>query len=175
MVDQAEVGRVTSQDPALRPRPARHSYDRRRPDAGGSHSRRPVQTHRAFWQEIPILLLVAFGIAFLVKTFLVQAFFIPSASMEPNLFEGDYIIVSKYSYGYSKHSIPFSPPLFKGRILEKVPERGDIIVFKDPGGWLPDEESATPTSPVTQVLEKIGLYPTGGHLVKRVKIGRAHV
>jgi signal peptidase I len=52
--------------------------------------------------------------------------------MEPNLYQGDYIIVSKYSYGYSKHSIPLSPPLFNGRILGKAPTRGDIVVFKLP-------------------------------------------
>jgi signal peptidase I len=52
--------------------------------------------------------------------------------MEPNLYQGDYIIVSKFSYGWSKHSIPFSPPLFNGRILGHAPKRGDIIVFKLP-------------------------------------------
>ena len=52
--------------------------------------------------------------------------------MEPNLYEGDYIVVSKWSYGYSKHSIPFSPPLFDGRIMGSAPKRGDIVVFKLP-------------------------------------------
>ena len=52
--------------------------------------------------------------------------------MEPNLYEGDYIVVSKYAYGWSKHSIPFSPPLFEGRIFERSPMRGDIVVFKLP-------------------------------------------
>ena len=52
--------------------------------------------------------------------------------MEPNLLVGDRIFVTKYSYGYSKHSFPFSPPLFKGRLISKVPKRGDVIVFKTP-------------------------------------------
>ena len=52
--------------------------------------------------------------------------------MEPNLLVGDRIFVTKYSYGYSKHSFPFSPPIFKGRIMHKNPERGDIVVFKTP-------------------------------------------
>ena len=52
--------------------------------------------------------------------------------MEPNLLIGDRLFVSKYSYGYSRHSFPFSPPLFKGRILSKIPKRGDVIVFKTP-------------------------------------------
>ena len=81
-----------------------------------------------------ILKTVAFAllIALVLRIVLFQPFTIPSASMEPNLYEGDYIVVSKWSYGYSRHSIPWSPPLFKGRILENQPERGDIVVFKLP-------------------------------------------
>ena len=52
--------------------------------------------------------------------------------MEPNLLVGDRLFVTKYSYGYSKHSFPFSPPIFKGRIISNKPERGDIVVFKTP-------------------------------------------
>jgi signal peptidase I len=73
------------------------------------------------------LLLVLF-----LRTFLFQPFTIPSASMEPNLYEGDYIIVSKWDYGYSKHSILFSPPVIKDRIFNTAPKRGDIVVFKLP-------------------------------------------
>jgi signal peptidase I len=82
--------------------------------------------------EIVKTVAYALGIALVLRVLLFQPFTIPSASMEPNLLQGDYIIVSKYSYGWSKHSIPFSPPLFKGRILGKTPKRGDIIVFKLP-------------------------------------------
>jgi signal peptidase I len=71
-------------------------------------------------------------IALVLRVLLFQPFTIPSASMEPTLLKGDYIIVSKYSYGYSRHSIPFSPPVFKGRLFERSPQRGDIIVFKLP-------------------------------------------
>jgi signal peptidase I len=71
-------------------------------------------------------------IALFLRVLLFQPFTIPSASMEPTLVEGDYIIVSKYSYGYSKHSIPLSPPLFHGRLFFRSPQRGDIIVFKLP-------------------------------------------
>ena len=74
----------------------------------------------------------ALAIALVLRIFLFQPFTIPSASMEPNLLEGDYIIVSKYSYGYSHHSIPFSPPIFSGRVFEQAPKRGDIVVFKLP-------------------------------------------
>ncbi|GGL47984.1 signal peptidase I [Caulobacter rhizosphaerae] len=82
--------------------------------------------------EIVKTVAYALAIALVLRVLLFQPFTIPSASMEPNLYQGDYIIVSKYSYGWSKHSIPFSPPLFDGRILGKAPTRGDIIVFKLP-------------------------------------------
>ncbi|MDP1631538.1 MAG: signal peptidase I [Caulobacter sp.] len=82
--------------------------------------------------EIVKTVVYALLIALVLRVFLFQPFTIPSASMEPNLLKGDYIIVSKYSYGYSRYSIPFSPPLFKGRLFEQQPTRGDIIVFKLP-------------------------------------------
>ena len=71
-------------------------------------------------------------IAILIRSIIIQPFYIPSSSMEPNLLVGDRLFVSKYSFGYSKHSFPFSPPLFKGRILFKQPKRGDVVVFKTP-------------------------------------------
>jgi signal peptidase I len=71
-------------------------------------------------------------IALVIRTLLFQPYTIPSASEEPNLYEGDYIIVSKWSYGYSHHSMLFSPPLFKGRLFFRSPTRGDVVVFKLP-------------------------------------------
>jgi signal peptidase I len=67
-----------------------------------------------------------------LRVLIFQPFTIPSESMVPLLHKGDYIIVTKFDYGYSHHSIPFSPPLFKGRILERQPKRGDVVVFKLP-------------------------------------------
>jgi len=77
-------------------------------------------------------ILYALIIALIIRSFLFQPFFIPSSSMEPTLLVGDRLFVSKYSYGYSKHSLPFSPSIFKKRIFEKIPERGDVVVFKTP-------------------------------------------
>ena len=77
-------------------------------------------------------LFYALIIALIIRSFIIQPFYIPSSSMEPNLLVGDRLFVTKYSYGYSIHSLPFSPPFFKGRILSKKPERGDVIVFKTP-------------------------------------------
>ncbi len=77
-------------------------------------------------------LFYALIIALIIRSFLIQPFYIPSSSMEPNLLVGDRLFVTKYSYGYSKHSLPFSPPIFKGRFFFKNPQRGDVIVFKTP-------------------------------------------
>lgn len=78
------------------------------------------------------VIIQALLLAVVLRTFLYQPFSIPSGSMKPTLLIGDYLFVSKFSYGYSKYSIPFSPDLFKGRIWEGKPERGDIAVFKFP-------------------------------------------
>ena len=77
-------------------------------------------------------LFYALIIAVIIRSLLIQPFYIPSSSMEPNLLVGDRIFVTKYSYGYSKHSLPFSPPIFKGRVISTEPQRGDVVVFKTP-------------------------------------------
>ncbi|MDB4157677.1 signal peptidase I [Candidatus Pelagibacter sp.] len=74
----------------------------------------------------------ALVIAIFIRSLLIQPFYIPSSSMEPTLLIGDRLFVTKYSYGYSKHSFPFSPPIIKGRIFSNLPKTGDIIVFKTP-------------------------------------------
>ena len=73
--------------------------------------------------------LIAVCIALAIRSFLFEPFSIPSGSMKPNLLEGDYLFVSKYSYGFSRHSFPFAFPPFSGRIFGKLPERGDVAVF----------------------------------------------
>ena len=77
-------------------------------------------------------LFYALIIAVIIRSLIIQPFYIPSSSMEPTLLVGDRLFVTKYSYGYSKHSFPFSPPIFKGRLIFSSPERGDVVVFKTP-------------------------------------------
>ena len=77
-------------------------------------------------------LFYALIIAIVIRSLLIQPFYIPSSSMEPSLLVGDRLFVTKYSYGYSKHSFPFSPPIFKGRLISSEPKRGDVVVFKTP-------------------------------------------
>jgi signal peptidase I len=122
-------------------------------DSGSGRSSRSLPV----WQESILLLVLAVVIALVIKSFFVQAFYIPSASMEPGLQGGvgvktdDRVLVEKPSYWASG-----------------TPQRGDVIVFSDPGGWLTAEEDTQATNPVSKALAKIGLFPTGGHLVKRV-------
>ncbi len=123
------------------------------PASEGSGSRRShaaTRKHLPVWQESILLLAVALGLAIVIKAFFVQAFYIPSESMEPGLVENDRILVQKVSYWFGGS-----------------PQRGDVVVFEDPGEWLGPADSAGPTG-LASLLSKVGLYPTGGHLVKRV-------
>jgi len=104
-----------------------------------------------FWQELLLLLAIALLLAIVIKALFLQAFYIPSGSMEDTLVFNDRILVQKVSYWGGGS-----------------PQRGDVVVFSDPGSWLPPQDSAGATGPVSKGLEVFGLYPTGGHLVKRV-------
>src|ERR1700761_7454836 len=84
------------------------------------------------WVENFKTIIYAGLIAVGVRTVAFEPFNIPSGSMIPTLLVGDYVFVAKYSYGYSRYSLPFSPPLFSGRIFGSLPHRGDVAVFKYP-------------------------------------------
>src|SRR3954454_5162251 len=102
------------------------------------------------WAETIVLLVLALLVSAVVKTFFVQMFFVPSGSMRPLFVDDDRILVQKVSY-------------WAGDV-----HRGDVVVFDDPGGrWL-GAEGAQRLTPVQKALSDVGLYPTGGHLVKRV-------
>ena len=79
-----------------------------------------------------ISIFLAILVAMIIRSFIFEPFNIPSGSMKPNLLIGDFIFVSKWSYGYSKHSLPFSIPIIPKKILPKEPKRGDVVVFKTP-------------------------------------------
>ena len=88
--------------------------------------------NKKFFIENFKTLFYALIIAIIIRSLLIQPFYIPSSSMEPSLLVGDRLFVTKYSYGYSKHSFPFSPPIFENRIFFNKPIRGDVVVFKTP-------------------------------------------
>ncbi|MFD7610557.1 signal peptidase I [Streptomyces sp. NPDC059828] len=110
-----------------------------------------VRKQRSFWKELPLLVGIALVLALLIKTFLVQAFSIPSDSMQDTLQRGDRVLVDKLT------------PWFGGE-----PERGEVVVFHDPGGWLDGEPTPEPNA-VQQFLSFIGLMPSSEEkdLIKR--------
>lgn len=139
---------VTTDDSA--PDSAAELSDPKAADGAVSRSSSAQRKHLPVWQESILLLAVALGLAVVIKALFVQAFYIPSESMEPGLVKNDRILVQKVSYWFGR-----------------TPQRGDVIVFEDPGQWLGPTDSQGPTG-FANVLSKVGLYPTGGHLVKRV-------
>ena len=91
-----------------------------------------MKLDKNFFSENIKTLIYALIIAVVIRSLFIQPFYIPSSSMEPTLLVGDRLFVTKYSYGYSKHSFPFSPPILDQRIMFTSPKRGDVIVFKTP-------------------------------------------
>jgi len=154
MTDQTDLGPARPEPADPRPSGGRHA--RPEPEAEAHH-------HGSFWKELPILLLVAFGLAFLVKTFLVQAFYIPSGSMEQTLQVGDRVLVNKVVY--------------KTREIE----RGDIVVFNGVDSFTPEVTIAEPTGLLPTVVDWFGRTfgfapPDERDFVKRViGVGGDHV
>ena len=115
-------------------------------------------------------LFYALIIAVLIRSIFVQPFYIPSSSMEPNLLVGDRLFVTKFSYGYSKHSFPFSPPIINGRIMSKNPIRGDVIVFKTPSDNRTDYIKRLIGLPGDTIQFINGhLYLNGNQILKTIK------
>ncbi len=112
----------------------------------------------------------ALVIALVIRTFLFQPFNIPSGSMKETLLIGDYLFVSKYSYGYSHFSFPFSPPIFNGRIWSSPPARGDIAVFRLPKDNTTDYIKRVIGLPGDRIQMIDGLLHINGVAVKREKL-----
>ena len=143
MDDQTDVAAAPPESEPSRPRPR------------GAHSAPRAQRSGSFWKELPILLLIAFGLAFLVKTLLVQAFFIPSGSMQKTLEIGDRVLVNKVVY----HLRPIA--------------RGDVVVFNGVDSFTPEVSIVEPTDPTGKVVDWFGRTfgfapPSERDFVKRV-------
>ena len=157
-----DVPPVTESADAAEPLPPRPTQRRsiRRSDEElppeMSAEERDDEHHSGLLRELPVLIFVALALALLIKTFLVQAFFIPSDSMENTLLKGDRVLVNKFASHF-------------GEV-----KRGQVVVFKDPGGWLPDEADSRSTNPVVRGLKDVfvfvGLLPSDSEkdLIKRV-------
>ncbi len=125
--------------------------------------------------EIIKTIVYALAIALVLRVLFFQPFTIPSASMEPNLYEGDYIVVSKWNYGYSRHAMPFSPPLFEGRIFGSQPQRGDIVVFKLPRDNSTDYIKRVIGLPGDRVQMVGGRLHINGQPVQNEQVGSARI
>lgn len=123
------------------------------------------------WLESIKTILYAALIAIGIRTVAFEPFNIPSGSMIPSLLVGDYLFVSKYSYGYSRHSMPFSPNLFDGRIFGRLPERGDVAVFKLPRDGATDYIKRIIGLPGDRIQVRSGILHINGQAVARELMG----
>lgn len=136
----------------------------------GADSAAEKDSSSSGWGETVRTVLYALGIALLVRTFAYEPFSIPSGSMKPTLLIGDYLFVSKLSYGLSRYSVPFSPPLFSGRVFEDAPERGDVAVFRQPTDTSIDYIKRIVGLPGDRLQVVRGLLHINGQPVKRERI-----
>jgi signal peptidase I len=122
------------------------------------------------WAETVKTVVYAILIAVVVRTVAFEPFNIPSGSMIPTLLIGDYLFVSKYSYGYSRYSLPFGLPLIPGRIFQSMPERGDVAVFKLPRDNKTDYIKRIVGLPGDRIQVKAGILYINDQPVKRDRI-----
>jgi signal peptidase I len=119
------------------------------------------------WREYGLFLLKLAAIVLIFRSFFFSPFSIPSESMQPRLLIGDYLIVSKWPYGFSRYSMPFNPPLFEGRIFGGLPERGDVVVFKGPPSQKDDYIKRAIGLPGDVIQMRAGLLEINGKPVKK--------
>ncbi|HLG84856.1 MAG TPA: signal peptidase I [Bradyrhizobium sp.] len=130
--------------------------------------------HFGFWRTIATYVLntvlVSFLLALSIRTLLYQPFNVPASSMVPTLLVGDYFFVEKFAYGYTRFSLPFSPPLFSGRILASDPQRGDVVVFRLTGDSATDYVKRIVGLPGDRIQMKQGQLFINGAAVIREQI-----
>lgn len=123
------------------------------------------------WWEMIKIILQALAIAMVVRIFFYQPFNIPSGSMKDTLLIGDYLFVSKLSYGYSRYSFPFGPDLFEGRVFAGKPERGDVVVFKLPRDNSTDYIKRVIGLPGDEIQVRSGIVYLNGEALPRKEAG----
>ncbi|MGL4395416.1 MAG: signal peptidase I [Hyphomicrobium sp.] len=121
--------------------------------------------------ETSIIVVEALAIAMFVRVFFYQPFNIPSGSMKETLLIGDYLFVSKLSYGYSKYSFPLTLPLFEGRLFAEEPERGDVAVFKLPRDNSTDYIKRVIGLPGDEIQVQGGVLYINGAAIPKTRIG----
>ncbi len=124
---------------------------------------------QSFWDD-RYFISIALIVAFILRSFFYQPFNIPSGSMKPTLLIGDFIFTSKFAYGYSRHSMPFSPPLWQGRLWEDKPQRGDVVVFKLPSDGRTDYIKRLIGLPGDEIELRNGVVYLNGKALPRERI-----
>ncbi len=130
-------------------------------------AKKPVR--KESWGEVVKTIIYALLIAGVIRSLLFQPFNIPSASMEATLLEGDYLFVSKFSYGYSRHSFPFGIVPFSGRVFSDLPERGDVVVFKNGRDGFKDYIKRLIGLPGDRIEMKFGTLYINDEMVPKVE------
>ncbi len=134
------------------------------PKGGIAPAARRIAVSAWLWPLLGFIFVVMLPVA---RTFIAQPFNLPSGSMEPTMLVGDYFLVAKYAYGYSRYSIPLAPPLFTGRIFASEPQRGDIVVFRLPRDDTTDYVKRVVGLPGDRVQMRDGGLYINGAAVKR--------
>jgi signal peptidase I len=140
--------------------------------AKAKKKKRKAAQGRESWGETLKTVFWAVVIALLVRTFAYEPFSIPSSSMLPGLLVGDYLFVSKFSYGYTRYSFPWSPNLFSGRMFAGRPERGDVVVFRLPSDTKVDYIKRVIGLPGDRIQVRDGRLYINGKIVARRAIGQ---
>jgi signal peptidase I len=144
-----------------------HGYAIIKRTAGG----RPGALFAKWYVIITLGIILPMVLAHAIRSFLWEPFSIPSGGMRPTLVVGDYLWVSKSTFGYSGFSLSFAPPLFSGRIFGREPERGDIVVFRLPTDESVDYIKRIIGLPGDQIQLRQGLLYINGSLVARERVG----
>ena len=130
-----------------------------------------AKQNQSMWGETVRTVIYAVLIAFVIRVFAYEPFNIPSGSMKPTLLIGDYLFVSKFSYGYSKYSLPWGLPLIEERVFASEPERGDVVVFKLPKDNETDYIKRVIGLPGDTIQVLAGILHINGKPVKRRQVG----
>jgi signal peptidase I len=132
-----------------------------------NHAGETGRNSAAEWREYGLFLLKLAALVLLFRSFVFAPFSIPSESMQPRLLIGDYLVVSKWPYGISRYSFPLSPDLFEGRIFGQLPDRGDVVVVRAPGGKNVDYIKRVIGLPGDVIQMRAGRLEINGKAVKK--------
>jgi signal peptidase I len=123
------------------------------------------------WRDFGLFLIKLAAIVLIFRSFFFAPFNIPSESMQPRLLIGDYLLVAKWPYGYSRYSLPLGVPLISGRIFSSLPTRGDVVVVRAPGGADVDYIKRVIGLPGDVVQMRAGTLEINGKAVKKQRVG----